>query len=373
MAKQRGNRGRSPALDLLEQPQQAASAASLEYVSDERPGIQRKRAGAGFHYFSPTGHPIRSSTTLARIQSLVIPPAWNEVWICPSARGHIQATGRDARGRKQYIYHPRWRTVRDEAKFAHMILFGSALPCIRRRVGRDLALPGMPRQKVQAALVRLLETTLIRVGNDEYARSNGSFGLTTFRNRHAEVDGSMIRFRFRGKSGKEHEVDISNPRLARLVKRCQDLPGQELFEYLDDDGKPRPIGSADVNEYLHEITGEHFTAKDFRTWAATILASRGLECEGPCASPARADRAVVAVVKSVAARLGNTASVCRKCYIHPAVIAAYLARPATIADSNGATAAGGARRKTKRRSRSAEEAALLAFLRRQLKQQAGHA
>ena len=243
---------------------------------------------------------FRSPATLARIRSLVIPPAWTDVWICPSARPY-SSNGRDARGRKQYIYHPRWRSVRDEAKFAHMILFGSALPCIRRRVRRDLALPGLPREKVLAAVVALLESTLIRVGNDEYARSNGSFGLTTLRNRHADVHGATIRFRFRGKSGKQHEIGIASPRLARLVRRCQELPGQELFEYLDAEGRPRPIGSADVNEYLHEITGQHFTAKDFRTWAATILANRGLECEGPSASPSRAERTVVQVVKSVAA------------------------------------------------------------------------
>jgi DNA topoisomerase-1 len=381
MAKLRGNRRRAPALDLFEQPKRAAKAASLQYVDDVRPGIRRQRVGKGFHYFGPSGRPIRSAATLARIRSLVIPPAWNDVWICPSSRGHIQATGRDARGRKQYLYHPRWRAVRDDAKFAHMILFGSALPCIRRRVRRDLALPGVPRQKVLAALVGLLESTLIRIGNDEYARSNGSFGLTTFRNRHAEVHGATICFRFRGKSGKEHEVDITNPRLARLVKRCQDLPGQELFQYVDEERRRRPIGSADVNEYLQEITGEHFTAKDFRTWAGTMLASRALASEGPCDSPSRAEKTVVGVVKSVAARLGNTTSVCRKCYIHPAVIAAYLSAPGAIgAATNGshpvARAHGGAKRganqyadgrvkrNVNRRSRRAEEAALLTFLRR---------
>jgi DNA topoisomerase I len=366
-----GHRSRVPAIDLLEQPKKAAKAASLEYVSDERSGIRRKRIGHGFRYVGPSGRPIRSPTTLARIRSLVIPPAWNEVWVCPSSRGHIQATGRDARGRKQYLYHPRWRAVRDEAKFAHMILFGSALPCIRRRVRQDMALPGIPRQKVLAALVGLLEQTLIRIGNDEYARTNGSFGLTTFRNRHAEVHGTTIRFRFRGKSGKEHEVDLTNPRLARLVKRCQDLPGQDLFQYLDDKGHRQPIGSADVNEYLHEITGEHFTAKDFRTWAATILTSRALALEEPCDSRSRAERTVVGVVKSVAARLGNTTSVCRKCYIHPAVIAAFLSRPTVVACPEGSGPVAVAKRKPKGHSRRAEEAALLAFLRRQLKADAG--
>jgi DNA topoisomerase-1 len=370
--KSQGNRRRAVAIDLFEKPKKAAKAASLEYVSDERAGIRRHRIGNGLRYIGPSGRIIRSAATLARIRSLVIPPAWNDVWICPSARGHLQATGRDARGRKQYLYHPRWRTVRDEAKFAHMILFGSALPCIRRRVRRDLALPGVPRPKVLAALVRLLEGTLIRVGNDEYARTNGSFGLTTFRNRHAEVHGATIRFRFRGKSGKEHEVDLKNPRLARLVKRCQELPGQDLFQYLDDEGKPRPIGSADVNEYLREITGEHFTAKDFRTWAATILASRALALEEPCESSSRAERTVVSVVKSVAARLGNTTSVCRKCYIHPAVIAAFLSRPTGIVSRNGSAKVAAVDRKPVSHSPRAEEAALLAFLPQRLKDEAGH-
>lgn len=371
--KSHGKVSRISPVELLEQPKKAAKAVSLQYVSDQRPGIRRRRSGKRFRYFGTNGRAIRSPTTLARIRSLVIPPAWEDVWICPSPRGHIQVTGRDARGRKQYLYHPRWRAVRDEAKFAHMVLFGSALPCIRRRVRRDLALPGIPRQKVLAALVRLLESTLIRIGNDEYARTNGSFGLTTFRNRHAEVHGATIRFRFRGKSGKEHEVDLTDPRLARLIKRCQELPGQELFEYLDDEGRPQPIGSADVNEYLHEITGEHFTAKDFRTWAATILASRSLTLEGACRSPSRAERTVASVVKSVAARLGNTASVCRKCYIHPAVIAAYLTQSTAVASGNGSPQSAVANRTVKSHSRAAEEAALLSFLRRRLKEKSGGA
>jgi DNA topoisomerase-1 len=249
-----------------------------------------------------------------------------------------------------------------------MILFGSALPCIRRRIRRDLKLPGMPRQKVLAALVGLLENTLIRIGNDEYARTNGSFGLTTFRNRHADVHGATIRFRFRGKSGKEHEVDLTNPRLARVVKKCQDLPGQDLFQYLDDEGRRQPIGSTDVNEYLHEITGEHFTAKDFRTWSATLLAAQAFELADPGGSSAHAERTVVSVVKSVAARLGNTASVCRKCYIHPAVIAAYLSRPPKLDPSCAAKKPNLAKRKS--RSPRADEADLLAFLRRQQKHDA---
>lgn len=382
MVESRSKRRQSSVLDLLEKPKKAAKLASLQYVDGGQPGVSRHRAGHGFRYFGPTGRPIRTAATLARIRSLVIPPAWKNVWICPSPRGHIQATGRDARGRKQYIYHPRWREVRDEAKFAHMILFGSALPCVRRRVRRDLAMPGMPRQKVLAAIICLLEDTHIRVGNDEYARTNGSFGLTTLHNRHVEVHGATIRFRFRGKSGKEHEVGVNDPRLARIVRRCQELPGQDLFEYLDEDGHPRPIGSADVNEYLHEITGEHFTAKDFRTWAATLLASHGLEQEGFCSSPSRAERTMAAVVKSVAARLGNTASVCRKCYIHPAVIAEYLSHSSPRGSRSGfhqprpnhprakPKSGKAAARDVEHRPRRKEEIALLAFLRRQLKQKA---
>ena len=293
----------------------------------------------------------------------MIPPAWRDVWICTHPSGHIQATGRDARGRKQYLYHPRWREVRDVAKFAHMAAFGAALPRIRRRVRRDLALPGIPRDKVLATLVRLLETTLIRVGNEEYARDNGSYGLTTLKNRHAEVHGANLRFRFRGKSGKEREVDVTSPRLARLVKRCQELPGQDLFQYLDEVGNPHPVGSADVNDYLREITEEDFTAKDFRTWAATLLASQAFAAEKAAASAAQAQRTVAKVIKSVAARLGNTAAICRKSYIHPAVVETYLNQ----LSRNGAVESKSANHSGRRvtggnHSHRAAEATLLAFL-----------
>lgn len=343
----------------------AAKAASLRYVSDQDSGIRRRRAGAGFQFVDAGGRVVRDAATLERIRSLVIPPAWRDVWICPFPSGHIQATGRDARGRKQYLYHSRWRKIRDEAKFAHMASFGAALPRIRRRVRRDLALPSIPREKVLATLVRLLETTLIRIGNDEYARSNGSFGLTTLRNRHAKVHGATIRFRFRGKSGKEHEIDVTDPRMARLVKRCQELPGQDLFQYLDEAGNLHPVGSADVNDYLREITGEDFTAKDFRTWAATLLASQALAAEEAATSAAKAQRTVAKVIQLVAARLGNTAAICRKSYIHPAVIESYLNQlsheraverpPANHSDAvfNGGN-----------HVHRAAEAALLAFLRR---------
>ena len=296
---------------LLVEPLEAARAASLRYVNDNDPGIRRRRAGAGFQYIDPSGNVVRDRETLVRIRA-VIPPAWTDVWICPYPSGHIQATGRDVKGRKQYLYHARWREVRDAAKFAHMASFGAALPKIRRRVRRDLALTGIPREKVLATIVRLLETTLIRVGNEEYARQNGSFGLTTLRNRHAEVHGAKIRFRFRAKSGKEREVDVTDPRLARLIKRCQELPGQELFQYVDEAGELHPVTSSDVNDYLREITGENFTAKDFRTWSATLFAAEALAAEEVAASVAAAQRIVARVIRAVAGQLGNTASICRK-------------------------------------------------------------
>ncbi len=262
-----------PELASTDDPQQSAISAGLRYVTDTRPGITRKRAGRGFHYTMPDGQSAHDRDTLARIKSLVIPPAWTDVWICPTPKGHIQATGRDARGRKQYRYHPKWREVRDETKYDRMIAFGRALPTIREQLDRDLSLRGLPREKVLATVVRLLETTLIRVGNEAYARTNRSFGLTTMRNRHVSVDGSQLRFKFKGKSGKMHSIGIRDRRLAAIVKRCQELPEQELFEYLADDGTRHTIDSSDVNAYLKEAGGDDFTAKDFRTWAGTVLAA----------------------------------------------------------------------------------------------------
>jgi DNA topoisomerase I len=265
-----------------------------------------------------------SASDRARIRALVIPPAWTDVWICPDPRGHLQATGRDARGRKQYRYHARWREVRDEDKYGRLPAFGRALPAIRRRVTRDLNRSGLPRQKVLAAIVKLLETTVIRVGNDEYARQNRSFGLTTMRDGHVRVAGSRVKFLFRGKSGVQHELELDDRRLARIVKQCRDLPGQELFQYLDEGGTVVDVSSEDVNAYLKKITGTDFTSKDFRTWAGTVLAAKLLcECE-PCASTTAGKRAIAAAIDQVAKRLGNTRSVCRKCYVHPAVIDAYL-------------------------------------------------
>ncbi len=325
------------AIKLQREPKAAAKAARLRYVSDEQPGITRERHGKAFVYRNARGKVIQDRHILNRITSLVIPPAWTDVWICPIDNGHLQATGRDARGRKQHRYHPRWREVRDETKYGKMIAFAAAIPKIRRRVAKDLKLRGIQKQRILAMLVRLLETTLIRVGNEEYVQENGSFGLTTFRNRHAEVHGDTIQFNFRGKSGKLHQVEFTGPRVARLVRQCQDLPGHALFEYVDEQGRPQPIDSGDVNEYLREISGEEFSAKDFRTWAGTILAARVLSAAEAATSPTKAKRVIARAIAEVAERLGNTPAVCRKCYIHPAVLEAYqaghLAEAATVAVS----------------------------------------
>jgi DNA topoisomerase-1 len=304
--------------------EQSAKAAGLRYAADDVPGIRRRTSGKTFTYARPEGGLVRDPQTLGRIRALAVPPAWRDVWICPRENGHLQATGRDARGRKQYRYHPRWQEVRDETKFGRMAAFARALPRLRRRVGRDLALSGLPRAKVLATVVRLLETTLIRVGNEEYARENDSFGLTTLRVRQVRVRGARVRFRFRGKSGVRHEIELADPRLARIVRRMQDLPGEELVQYVDDAGETRRVESGDVNAYLKEITGEDFTSKDFRTWAGTLLAARALGRMGKCASAGEAQRNVAQAIEAVALRLGNTKAVCRKCYVHPAVIDGYL-------------------------------------------------
>jgi DNA topoisomerase-1 len=277
----------------------------------------------GFAYFDANGKRITDDDVVKRIQKLAIPPAWTDVWICPSAKGHLQATGRDARGRKQYRYHPKWREVRDETKYDRLLAFADALPAIRKRTEQDLALPGLPREKVLATVVQLLERTCIRVGNDEYARANRSYGLTTMRDRHVKVNGSSVRFEFRGKSGKAHIIDLRSRRLARIVSRCRDLPGYELFQYVDEDGSRQVVDSADVNAYLREISGADYTAKDFRTWAGTVLAARALRMVDPPDSDAQRQRQLGVAVEAVAGVLGNTKSVCRKCYIHPAIIDAY--------------------------------------------------
>jgi len=278
---------------------------------------------------TPQGRTLRDKPELQRIRSLAIPPAWTDVWVCALANGHLQATGRDARGRKQYRYHSRWRTVRDENKYGRILDFAAALPALRKRTAEDLAGPTLSRTKVVAAVVQMLEKTLIRVGNEEYARTNKSFGLTTMQDNHAKVSGSTVRFRFRGKSGKFHDIAFTDARLARLVRRCQELPGRELFQYLDDDGNVQGIGSADVNDYLRDVTGREFTAKDFRTWTGTVLAAQALQDMSEVTSDAQAKRNVVAAIEAVAGLLGNTKSVCRKCYIHPTIIDAYMDRTLT--------------------------------------------
>jgi DNA topoisomerase-1 len=322
---------------------------------DGGPGIRRRRAGRGWRYLGPDGRTIRDPHALARIRALAIPPAWRDVWICPDGRSHIQATGRDARGRKQYRYHARFREVRDGAKYGRMLAFARALPEVRRRVARDLGRDELTREKVLAALVRMLETTLIRVGNEEYARKNRSFGLTTLRRAHATVDGPRVRFRFRGKSGKDHVITVRDRRLAAIVGQCRGLSGTALFQYVDGRGRPRRVDAGDVNRYLRDITGRDFTAKDFRTWAGTVLAAGGLERQDAPASAAQGKRLARAAVERVAERLGNTAAICRKSYVHPAVIEAFL--EGTLAAGLAATPADPAAGRLRR-----EERAVLGFL-----------
>jgi DNA topoisomerase I len=344
-------------------PVEAAKSSGLRYVTDETPGFRRKRSGTTFRYFDQNDKPIKDKDQLARIKALAIPPAWTDVWISPSGNSHLQATGRDARGRKQYRYHKRWREVRDQTKYDRLLLIGQKLPALRQKVAHDLALPGLPREKIIATLVKLLETTFIRVGNAEYARQNRSFGLTTLRNNHVKVRGDTIRFRFRGKSGVAHEMELENPRLARIVKHCQDLPGQQLFTYVDENGEARTVESSDVNDYLREATGEDFTAKDFRTWAGTILAARAFATVEPFTSRTQAKHNVAQAIDEVAKKLGNTRSVCQKCYIHPGILSAYM--DGTLTATNG--------RRTHRRvaaaslGLSAEEKGVIRLLQRQVK------
>jgi DNA topoisomerase-1 len=336
-------------------------------VTDDSPGTRREGAGAGFRDVRVEGRAVRDAATLRGIKALVSPPAWNDVWICPDPRGHIQATGRDACGRKRYKYHPVWREMRDQVKNRRLSEFGRALKRIRARTERDLRLAGLPRRKVLATVVRLLETTFIRVGNAEYTRQNGSFGLTTLRDRHATIDGAKVRFRFRGKRGIGHAVDLQDLRLARIVRRCQELPGQEWFQDVDPEENFRDVDSADVNESLREISGGEFTAKDFRTWAGTILAALAPQEIEACDSPTQAKKNTVRAVRTLAARLGNTPSICRKCYIHPAVLESYL---------DGTMIEALKRRTDAELDESLthwhpEEAAVLALLKRRLAREAG--
>jgi DNA topoisomerase-1 len=366
----------SPALRVTPLPEavESARAAGLRHVDDHQPGYRRRPTGRAvlrgkrevpvFAYEDEDGHWLADPSALERIRRLAIPPAWRDVWICPHPNGHIQATGRDARGRKQYRYHPHWSEERDGTKYSRMLALGAALPGLRRRVAADLARSGLPRVKVLAAVVRLLETTFIRVGNGEYARSNGSFGLTTLKDRHVAFRAAELRFHFRGKSGVVHDVTVHDAKLARVVRRCRDLPGQELFQYIDEDGRPAAIDSGDVNAYIREAAGEAFTAKDFRTWAGTVLAASALaEIAGDAAADAHwrpTARAVKGAIDRVAARLGNTPTVCRKCYVHPDVVAAFM-------DGALAPARGRGRPAQARRSAGSlrpEEATVLALLRR---------
>ena len=340
-------------------PVDAARSAGLRYTTDTRPGIRRERRGSGFRYVGPDGRAVKAAD-VQRIRSLVIPPAWTDVWICPDPLGHLQATGRDARGRKQYRYHQRWRQVRDETKYHRLIGFARALPAIRRRTAADLRRPTLSREKMLATVVRLLEKTLIRVGNDEYARQNRSFGLTTLRDGHVAVSGGRVTFSFRGKSGVEHEIDLDDARLARVVRQCRDIPGYDLFQYYDEQGERHSIGSGDVNAYLKAIAGEDYTSKDFRTWAGTVLAAQLLREFEAFKSGSQAKKNIVEAVETVAKKLGNTKAVCRKCYIHPAVLDAYMDR------SMLKTVAQRARRVARSGGLNGAEAAVLALLQRRL-------
>jgi DNA topoisomerase I len=323
-ARAKNGNGNDNGAKIVAEAMDAAEGAGLRYVSDDRPGYTRKAKGDDFEWFDADGKPIRDEQRLLRLKRLAIPPAWTAVWICPAPNCHLQATGRDARRRKQYLYHERWREVRDENKYDRIISFGKALPKIRRRVAKDLKLPGLPRNKVLATVVQLLERTFIRIGNEEYARENKSFGLTTMKDRHVEVKGAKLRFRFRGKSGREHDVDVTDRHIAKIISKLQDLPGQDLFQYVDDGGEIRDVTSQDVNEYLREITGEDFSAKDFRTWAGTVLTAMALNAQEKFENQKQAKSNIKTAISAVAKILGNTPAICRKCYVHPAVLESYL-------------------------------------------------
>jgi len=341
---------------MLEEPVKSAKAAGLRYVSDDEPGIRRKRSGKGFSYRAPDGSTLRDKAALARIRALAVPPAWTDVWICADPDGHVQATGRDARGRKQHRYHPRWREVRDATKYERLVDFGRVLPKIRRQVTADLRKRDLSREKVLATIVRIMDLTFIRVGNEEYARGNGSYGLTTLRDHHVKVCGRTMHFAFKGKSGKYHEVLLEDPRLARIVKQCQEIPGQELFQYYEDDGTRHNVTSGDVNQYLREASGGDYSAKDFRTWAGSVLAAEALALERRHARNGKANAAVKRAVQAVASRLGNTPAISRKCYIHPAIVTGFLedglSRLSVDTTKNGVRGAG----------LRPEERALLRFL-----------
>jgi DNA topoisomerase-1 len=342
------------------EPAVSARAVGLRYVSDELPGIARLKSGKDFRYQDARGKFVRDQATLQRIRSLVIPPAWTDVWICPHADGHLQATGRDAKGRKQHRYHPLWREVRDATKYDRMIDFGDALPGIRRKIAQDLRKKGLSREKVLATIIRLMDLTFIRVGNDEYAKQNHSYGLTTMKDQHAKIRGGHIQFSFKGKSGKHHAIEVADRRLAKIVKSCQDIPGQELFQWIDDDGKRHDITSGDVNDYLRETSAADFTAKDFRTWAGTVLALGALQKLADFDTAKQAKKNLKQAVETVAEKLGNTPTVCRKCYIHPFVLDGYLNKNSSFPQGENGLVTGTAKPMASLR---ADERALLKFLR----------
>ena len=347
-----------PSPEVLEDVQ----AAGLRYVSDQTPGLRRRNSGKGFAYISDKGGSCRDAAVLKRIRSLAIPPAWTDVWICGQANGHIQATGRDAKGRKQYRYHPDFREARDSTKYERMVEFAKALPKIRARVAADMARPGLAREKVLATIVHLLETTLIRVGNEDYAKENKSYGLTTLRNPHVQVNGTALRFNFKGKSGKVWRLQIKDRRVAKVIRACQDLPGQQLFQYYDAEGVVQDVASSDVNDYLREITGADITAKDFRTWSGTVLAAMALQEFEVIDDGAKTKKNVKAAIERVAARLGNTVTICRKCYVHPAIISSYLTGT-LMAEMQKAVRA---ELRSKLEGLSPEEAAVLVLLEKRL-------
>jgi DNA topoisomerase-1 len=333
-----------------------AEKAGLEYVNDGEPGIRRQKRGNGFRYLDSAGKPVRDPYAMARIRSLAIPPAWTDVWICASENGHLQATGRDAKGRKQYRYHVDFVAVRDSAKYERLVGFAKALPAVRATIAQHMALPGLPREKVLATIVHLLDNTLVRVGNDSYARENDSYGITTLRDGHVKIAGGELRFQFKGKSGKTWRLTLRNRRVAKIVRSCQDLPGQHLFQYLDETGNALRVTSTDVNDYLRSLTGREVTAKDFRTWAGTVLAANLLHEVGKPDSATAAKREIRAALHQVAARLGNTVAICRKCYVHPSVLEAYSVGELRLrrVPVNGSTV-------------RPEEAAALRFLQRRLR------
>jgi DNA topoisomerase I len=347
-------------------PREAAETAGLRYVSDARPGIRRKKAGSGFTYTHADGTKLAEPDVLKRIKALAIPPAWMEVWICPWTDGHIQATGRDMKGRKQYRYHARFREMRESTKYEHVIAFADSLPSIREKVREHMGLRRLPREKVLATVVHLLESTLIRVGNDDYAKQNNSYGLTTLKNRHVAVDGNEVRFRFTGKSGKQWSLRVRDQRVAKIIKACQELPGQELIQYVDEEGNCRDVTSTDVNEYLREITGKDITAKDFRTWAGTVLAAMALNELESFDSAAQAKRNLRAAIEKVSARLGNTQAICRKCYVHPEILNSYMDGNLVLELKSKAES----ELRSSMESLKLEEAAVLALLRGRLAKEA---